>query len=46
MSPEGIDRRLRDLGQIYRLGMELKKAHRLGKVKDLGEPKKNNILEK
>jgi hypothetical protein len=35
MSPEAIDRRLRDLGQIYRLGKEIPHARRLGKVRDL-----------
>ncbi|HYU31249.1 MAG TPA: hypothetical protein VEW48_03740 [Thermoanaerobaculia bacterium] len=35
MSPEAIDRRLRELGQLYRLGMSLQKARRIGKV---GEP--------
>lgn len=35
MSPEAIDRRLRDLAQIYRLGCSLKKARFLGKVEDL-----------
>jgi hypothetical protein len=36
MSPEAIDRRLRELGQLYRLGMSLQKARRIGKV---GEPR-------
>ena len=35
MSPAAIDRRLRELGQLYRLGMSLQKAKKLGKV---GEP--------
>ena len=34
MSPEAIDRRLRDLAQLYRLGCSLKEARRLGKVGD------------
>jgi hypothetical protein len=33
--PELVEQRLRDLAQLYRLGMELRKARRLGKVKDL-----------
>ncbi len=32
MSPEAIGRRLRELGQLYRLGMSLRKAKRIGKV--------------
>jgi hypothetical protein len=35
MSPEAIDRRLRDLAQLYRLGKEIPHARRLGKVRDL-----------
>ncbi len=34
MSPEAIDRRLRELGQLYKLGMEIQKAKHIGKVKD------------
>ena len=30
MSPEGIDRRLREVGQLYELGISLQKARRLG----------------
>lgn len=32
MSPEAIDRRLRDLAQIYKLGMSLRGAKWLGQV--------------
>lgn len=32
MSPEAVSRRLRELGQLYRLGMSLQKARRIGKV--------------
>lgn len=32
MSPEAVSRRLRELGQLYRLGMSLQKAKRIGKV--------------
>jgi|GEM_PF-2309911 len=35
MSPEAIDRRLRELGQLYKLGMAIQHAKHLGKVKDL-----------
>jgi hypothetical protein len=35
MSPEAIGRRLRELGQLYKLGMSLKKARRIGKVEEL-----------
>ena len=31
MSPDAIDRRLRDAGQLYKLGMSLGRARRLGK---------------
>jgi len=34
MSPEAIDRRLRDLGQLYKLGMAIREAKHIGKVKD------------
>ena len=34
MSPEAIDRRLRELGQLYKLGMSLQKAKKIGKVGD------------
>lgn len=32
MSPEAIDQRLRDLSQIFKLGMALREAHIIGKV--------------
>jgi hypothetical protein len=32
MSPAAIDRRLRELGQLYELGMSLQRAKRIGKV--------------
>lgn len=35
MSSAAIGRRLREVAQLYRLGMSLQKAKRLGKVKDL-----------
>jgi len=35
MSPEALDRRLRDAGQLYKLGMTLREARPLGKVKEL-----------
>jgi len=35
MSPEAIDRRMRELAQLYRLGMRIRSARRLGKVRDL-----------
>lgn len=34
MSPEAIDRRLRELGQLYKLGMSIRQAKYLGKAKD------------
>ncbi|MEK6261353.1 MAG: hypothetical protein AABP62_22360 [Planctomycetota bacterium] len=41
MSPEAIDQRLRDLGQIYKLAMSLRDAKCLGPVSERaqrGEP--------
>lgn len=35
MSPEGIDRRMRELAQLHRLGLAIGKARRLGKLRDL-----------
>lgn len=34
MSPEAIDRRLRELGQLYKLGMAIQKAKYAGKARD------------
>jgi hypothetical protein len=34
MSPEAIDRRLRELGQLYKLGMAIQKAKYIGKARD------------
>ncbi len=34
MSPEAIDRRLRDVSQLYKLGQMIKTAKKIGKVKD------------
>lgn len=34
MSPEAIDRRLRELNQLYKLGMAIQQAKHLGKLKD------------
>jgi hypothetical protein len=34
MSPEAIDRRLLDLAQLYKLGMAIQDARRLGKVNE------------
>ena len=42
MSPEAIDRRLRELAGLYRIGMSLQGARRLGKLRDL-EPRKENV---
>jgi ribosomal protein L13E len=35
MSPEAIDRRLLDLAQLYKLGMTIQNARRLGKVNEI-----------
>ena len=35
MSPEAIDQRLRDLGQLYKLGMSLRDSKPLGRAVDL-----------
>ena len=32
MSPNAIDRRLKDLGQLYTLGLTIKDAKRIGKL--------------
>ena len=37
MSPEAIDQRLRELGQLYELGMQIRDAKWLGKLKELEE---------
>lgn len=34
MSPEAIDRRLLDLAQLYKLGIAIRDARRLGKVNE------------
>lgn len=34
MSPEAIDRRLRELAQLYKLGMAIQKAKHLAKFKN------------
>ena len=36
MSPEAIDRRLRDLGQLYKLWLSLREARYIGRAEDLG----------
>ena len=43
MSPEAIDRRLRELGQLYKLGMAIQQAQYIGKVKDF--MKQENVPE-
>lgn len=35
MSPEAIDGRLRELGQLYKLGIAIQSAKRIGKVNGL-----------
>ncbi len=35
MSPEAIDRRLKDLAQLYKLGIAIRDARRLGKVNEI-----------
>jgi hypothetical protein len=42
MSPEAIGRRLRDLGQLYRLGMSLRTAKYLGPVNGSVPPKSDH----
>lgn len=37
MSPEAIDQRLRELGQLYELGVEIRSAQWLGTLKELEE---------
>ena len=43
MSPEAIDRRLKDLAQFYKLGMAIKQAKRIGKVKDIRKEEKQKF---
>jgi hypothetical protein len=43
MSPQAIDRRLRELGQLYKLGMSLQKARRIGKVGEAEAPRKEEV---
>lgn len=43
MSPEAIDRRLRDLAQIYKLGMSLRDAKWLGPVVTGGTQPTENL---
>jgi hypothetical protein len=42
MSPEAIDRRLRELGQLYKLGMAIQEAKHIGKVKDFIQEEKKS----
>jgi hypothetical protein len=35
MSPEAIDRRLRELGQLHKLWMSLREARSIGRAEDL-----------
>lgn len=39
MSEEGINRRLNELGQLYRLGQSLKKAEYIGRARKVREKK-------
>jgi hypothetical protein len=39
MSSAAIDRRLRDLAELYKLGIELRDVRRVGKVKDRRPPR-------
>ena len=41
-SPSVIDRRLKDLGQLYALGMSIRNARRRGKLADFPGLKKHN----
>lgn len=40
MSPAAVDRRLRDLAQLYKLGMSIKRAKPIGPVVDPTTEKK------
>ena len=42
MSSQAIDLRIRELAQLYKLGMAIQEAHFLGKYKDL--PLQNNKI--
>lgn len=37
MSPEAIEQRLRDLGQLYELGVALRTARKIGTIKNTRE---------
>ena len=42
MSPEAIDHRLRELGQLYKLAMELRHARWVGPLKETNESAKKS----
>lgn len=42
MSPEAIDQRLKELGQLYKLGMAIQRAKHIGKVEDF--IKQENVM--
>ena len=44
MSSEAIDRRLKDLAQLYKLGMAIRKAKRIGKFKNI-QKQENEVKE-
>lgn len=45
MSPEAIEKRLRDVAQLYKLGMEIERAKYLGKVSEIRNDETNNCDE-
>ena len=45
MSPQAIDRRLRDVGQLYKLGMALRDARPVSKAEADRTPKKPRSID-
>jgi hypothetical protein len=38
MSSDAIDRRLREVGRLYKLGMSFRRAKRIGRVRETASP--------
>lgn len=45
MSQEAVDQRLRDVSELFQLGMSLQKATYLGKATDILPPKPTSVPE-
>lgn len=46
MSQEAVDQRLRDVSELFRLGISLQKATYLGKAKDILQSKEDGVPDK